>query len=278
MKTVATKSADGSYYTLSGSKMWITNSAEAGIFLVFANLDPSKGYKGISCFLVEREMGVEVMAREKKLGIKASSTCTVNFDDIKVPAANLIGEEGKGYKYAIEILNEGRIGIAAQMVGIAQGAFDLAVPYTFQRKQFGQAVGTVRLDTLELGLTRRSSRECSSTSRRCRSRLKPRDYSRTTHPGSRRRASRSRCRPQWRSCTLPRSPRRHLELRSSGPVESDSPCVTTCVYDTPDLFPAHDRNREVLARLEDWSHLRGNVQHPASNDRYVAAFPSTSER
>ncbi|GAA5869809.1 hypothetical protein JCM1840_007642 [Sporobolomyces johnsonii] len=141
LKTQAKKSEDGSYYTISGSKMWITNSAEAEIFLVFATLDPSKGYKGISCFLVEKEMGVQIAKKEKKLGIRASSTCTLNFDDIKVPAENLIGEEGQGYKYAIEILNEGRVGIAAQMVGLAQGAFNKAVPYTFERKQFGQAVG-----------------------------------------------------------------------------------------------------------------------------------------
>ncbi|GAA5831998.1 hypothetical protein JCM3766R1_003680 [Sporobolomyces carnicolor] len=142
LKTTAKKSKDGSYYTISGSKMWITNSAEAEIFLVFATLDPSKGYKGISCFLVEKEMGVEIAKKEKKLGIRASSTCTLNFDDVKVPAENLIGEEGQGYKYAIEILNEGRVGIAAQMVGIAQGSFNKSVPYTFDRKQFGQPVGT----------------------------------------------------------------------------------------------------------------------------------------
>ncbi|KWU47499.1 acyl-CoA dehydrogenase NM domain-like protein [Rhodotorula sp. JG-1b] len=141
LKTTAKKSEDGSYYTLNGSKMWITNSAEADIFLVFATLDPSKGYKGISCFVVEKEMGIQIAKKEKKLGIRASSTCTLAFDDVKVPAENLLGEEGKGYKYAIEILNEGRVGIAAQMVGLAQGAFDKAVPYTFERKQFGQAVG-----------------------------------------------------------------------------------------------------------------------------------------
>ncbi|GAA5854617.1 hypothetical protein JCM8547_004910 [Rhodosporidiobolus lusitaniae] len=142
LKTTAKKSEDGSYYTLSGSKMWITNSAEAEIFLVFATLDPSKGYKGISCFVVEKDMGVEIAKKEKKLGIRASSTCTLNFDDVKVPAENLLGEEGVGYKYAIEILNEGRVGIAAQMVGLAQGAFDKSVPYTFERTQFGQTVGS----------------------------------------------------------------------------------------------------------------------------------------
>lgn len=141
MKTTAKKSQDGSHYVLNGSKMWITNAAEASIYLVFANQDPSKGYKGISCFLVEKDMGVEIAKKEQKLGIRASSTCTLNFDDLKVPAENLVGKEGEGYKIAIQILNEGRIGIAGQMVGLAQGAFNVAVPYTYQRSQFGKPVG-----------------------------------------------------------------------------------------------------------------------------------------
>jgi alkylation response protein AidB-like acyl-CoA dehydrogenase len=121
--------------------MWITNSYEAEIFLVFANVDPSKGYKGITCFIVEKDMGVKVSKKEIKLGIRASSTCSLSFDDVAVPKENVLGEIGKGYKYAIEILNEGRIGIAAQMIGLAQGVFDQALPYTYQRKQFGTAVG-----------------------------------------------------------------------------------------------------------------------------------------
>ncbi|KAI7852404.1 acyl-CoA dehydrogenase/oxidase [Circinella umbellata] len=132
---------NGDHYVLNGSKMWITNSGEADIFLVFANVDPSKGYKGITCFVVEKEMGVEIAKKESKLGIRASSTCVLNFDDIKVPKENVLGEVGKGYKYAIEILNEGRIGIAAQMLGIAQGAYDIALPYLFQRKQFNTHIG-----------------------------------------------------------------------------------------------------------------------------------------
>lgn len=120
---------------------WITNSWEAEIFLVFANVDMSKGYKGITCFVVPRS-DVKIAKKEQKLGIRASSTCTVAFDDVKVSAENVIGGEGKGYKIAIEILNEGRIGIAGQMIGLAQGAFEKAVPYTYERKQFGQAVGT----------------------------------------------------------------------------------------------------------------------------------------
>ncbi|KAJ3098684.1 hypothetical protein HDU97_003801 [Phlyctochytrium planicorne] len=131
----------GDYYLLNGTKMWITNSYEADIFLVFANIDPSKGYKGITCFIVEKDMGVKIAKKEIKLGIRASSTCGLSFDDIKVPAENVLGEVGKGYKYAIEILNEGRIGIAAQMLGLAQGVFDEALPYMFQRKQFGTLIG-----------------------------------------------------------------------------------------------------------------------------------------
>ncbi|KZV68927.1 acyl-CoA dehydrogenase NM domain-like protein [Peniophora sp. CONT] len=133
---------DGDDYIINGSKMWITNSYEADIFLVFANVDPSKGYKGITCFLATKDMGIQIAKKEEKLGIRASSTCTLNFDDVRVPAANIIGGLGLGYKIAIAILNEGRIGIAAQMLGLARGAFDKAVPYTYERKQFGQPVGT----------------------------------------------------------------------------------------------------------------------------------------
>lgn len=114
LKTKAIKTEDG--YRISGSKMWITNAMESGIFIVFANLDPSKGYKGITAFIVEKhDKGFSIAKKEKKLGIKASSTCVVNFDDVEIPKDRLLGEEGQGYKYAIGILNEGRIGIAAQM-------------------------------------------------------------------------------------------------------------------------------------------------------------------
>ncbi|KAJ9120901.1 hypothetical protein QFC22_002836 [Naganishia vaughanmartiniae] len=141
LQTTAKLDESGDNYILNGSKMWITNSGEAEIFLVFANVDPSKGYKGITCFAVEKEMGVVIAKKEKKLGIKASSTCLLSFDDVKVPKENVVGEVGKGYKIAIDILNEGRIGIAAQMIGLAQGAFDQAVTYAYTRKQFGKAVG-----------------------------------------------------------------------------------------------------------------------------------------
>ncbi|KAG5358305.1 Short/branched chain specific acyl-CoA dehydrogenase [Yarrowia sp. B02] len=140
MKSRATKTDDG--YILNGSKMWITNAAEAELFIVFANLDPSKGYKGITAFVVEKDMGVQIAKKEQKLGIRASSTCVLNFEDVFIPKENLLGEEGKGYKIAIECLNEGRIGIAAQMLGLAGGAFKKATGYAFNdRKQFGQYIG-----------------------------------------------------------------------------------------------------------------------------------------
>ncbi|GFZ44980.1 hypothetical protein JCM24511_02706, partial [Saitozyma sp. JCM 24511] len=141
LQTTAKLDKSGDFYVLNGSKCWISNSGEAETFLVFANVDPSKGYKGITCFALSKDMGVEIAKKEKKLGIRSSSTCVLSFDDVKVPKENIVGEIGKGYKIAIEILNEGRIGIAAQMIGLAQGAFDHAVGYAYQRKQFGKLVG-----------------------------------------------------------------------------------------------------------------------------------------
>lgn len=132
----------GDHWELNGSKMWITNAGEAGLFLVMANVDPSAGYRGITCFLVERDQeGFSVGKKEDKLGIRASSTCPLTLEGVKVPKNRVVGEVGKGYKIAIEILNEGRIGIASQMLGIAQGAFDATLPYLFERKQFGSAIG-----------------------------------------------------------------------------------------------------------------------------------------
>lgn len=125
LATKAEKTSSG--YKINGSKMWITNSLEAGFFIVFANMDPSKGYKGITAFIVEKGTpGFAISKKEKKLGIKASSTCVVTFDDVEIPHDHLLGEEGQGYKYAIGLLNEGRIGIAAQMTGLALGAWENA--------------------------------------------------------------------------------------------------------------------------------------------------------
>ena len=134
--------ATGDRFSISGRKLWITNAAEAGVFLVFATIDASAGYKGITCFLVERNTpGFRIGKKEDKLGIRASSTCELIFDECLVPRANVMGEPGKGYKIAIETLNEGRIGIGAQMVGLAQGALEHSLQYAKERKQFGKAIG-----------------------------------------------------------------------------------------------------------------------------------------
>jgi alkylation response protein AidB-like acyl-CoA dehydrogenase len=133
--------AAGSGYVLQGRKLWITNANEADLFVVFATVNPEAGYKGITAFLVERGTpGFTVGKKEDKLGIRASSTCELIFDECTVPAANVIGEVGKGYKVAIETLNEGRIGIGAQMLGLAAGALDHAITYTKERKQFGKSI------------------------------------------------------------------------------------------------------------------------------------------
>jgi alkylation response protein AidB-like acyl-CoA dehydrogenase len=139
MATRATAAGDG--WTISGRKLWITNSHEANLFIVFATVDPLAGYHGVTAFLVERGFpGFTIGRKEDKLGIRASSTCELLFDDCPVPATNVLGETGKGYKLAIETLNEGRIGIGAQMVGLAQGALDHAIAYTKERQQFGKAI------------------------------------------------------------------------------------------------------------------------------------------
>jgi alkylation response protein AidB-like acyl-CoA dehydrogenase len=140
LKTRAVK--DGNDFVLTGRKLWITNAAEAGIFLVMANADPDAGYRGITSFIVERGMpGFSIGKKEDKLGIRASSTCELVLDSVRVPATNVVGEVGRGYKIAIETLNEGRIGIGAQMIGIAQGALEDTLGYTRERQQFGKSIG-----------------------------------------------------------------------------------------------------------------------------------------
>lgn len=140
LTTRAVEDAGG--YRLTGRKLWITNAAEADIFLLFATIDPAAGYRGITCFLIERQMpGFQVGKKEDKLGIRASSTCELILDDVRVGRDQVMGEIGKGYKIAIETLNEGRIGIAAQMLGLAEGALDHALKYARERKQFGKRIG-----------------------------------------------------------------------------------------------------------------------------------------
>jgi len=136
----ARQATDGEWI-LNGRKLWITNANEAGVFIVFANINPEAGYRGITAFIVERGFnGFTVGKKEDKLGIRASSTCELLFEDCRVPRANVLGEVGKGYKVAIETLNEGRIGIGAQMVGLAQGALDATIKYVKERTQFGRTI------------------------------------------------------------------------------------------------------------------------------------------
>ncbi len=139
---LATKAEDKSdHWVLNGQKLWITNAFEAGVFIVFANANPDAGYKGITAFLIERDFpGFTVGKKEDKLGIRASSTCELILEDCRVPKENVLGEIGKGYKIAIETLNEGRIGIGAQMIGVARGALEHTIAYTKDRKQFGKPV------------------------------------------------------------------------------------------------------------------------------------------
>ena len=132
---------DGNDYVLTGRKLWITNAREAGLFIVLANANPVAGYRGITAFLIEHDRpGLQVGKKEDKLGIRASSTCELLLDECRVPKANILGEPGRGYKVAIETLNEGRIGIGAQMVGLAQAALDHALAYVQERTQFGKAI------------------------------------------------------------------------------------------------------------------------------------------
>ena len=149
---LATKAVDtGDHWELTGQKLWITNGNEAEIFIVFATIDPVAGYKGITAFIVEKGFeGFTVGKKEDKLGIRASSTTELIFDGCKVPKENVLGEVGKGYKVSIETLNEGRIGIGAQMLGIAQGAYECALKYTQEREQFGQSINSFQAVQFQL--------------------------------------------------------------------------------------------------------------------------------
>jgi butyryl-CoA dehydrogenase/short/branched chain acyl-CoA dehydrogenase len=141
----------GDHWLLNGQKLWITNGKESNLFIVITTVDPSAGYKGITAFIVEKGFpGFSIGKKEDKLGIRASSTTELIFEDCHVPKENLLGEVGKGYKVAIETLNEGRIGIAAQMLGLAQGAWDCAAKYSKERKQFGQAIANFQAVSFDL--------------------------------------------------------------------------------------------------------------------------------
>jgi short/branched chain acyl-CoA dehydrogenase len=140
---MATRAEDrGDHFVLTGRKLWITNAAEAGLYLLFANARPEAGYKGITAFLIERDFpGFQVGKKEDKLGLRASSTCELILDNCHVPRENVLGEVGQGYKFAMETLNEGRIAIGAQMIGLSRAALEHSVAYAKERKQFGKTIG-----------------------------------------------------------------------------------------------------------------------------------------
>jgi len=154
LTTRATEKED--HFSITGRKLWITSAREGGLFVLFATVNPELGHKGVTAFLIERDFpGFQVGRKEDKLGIRASSTCELILDDCRVPKDNVLGEVGKGYKVAIETLNEGRIGIAAQMTGLSQGALDLALAYARERKQFGKPIGDfqgVQFDLAEMAV------------------------------------------------------------------------------------------------------------------------------
>src|ERR1051325_6148023 len=139
---MATRAADqGDHFLVTGRKLWITNAAEAGLYLLFANATPEAGYRGITAFIIERDFaGFQVGKKEDKLGLRSSSTCELILDNCRVPRENVLGQVGKGYKIAIETLNEGRIAIGAQMLGLARGSFEYGVKYTQERTQFGRSI------------------------------------------------------------------------------------------------------------------------------------------
>ncbi|HWE53055.1 MAG TPA: acyl-CoA dehydrogenase [Bryobacteraceae bacterium] len=149
---LATTATDkGDHFVLNGRKLWISNAAEAGVFVLFANANPSAGYRGITAFIVEKAFaGFSTGRKEDKLGLRASSTCELILDQCQVPKENVLGEVGQGYKIAIETLNEGRIGIGAQLTGLARGALDHAVKYAKERKQFGKAIAEFQAVQLDL--------------------------------------------------------------------------------------------------------------------------------
>src|ERR671916_3100561 len=152
----------GDHYELTGQKLWITNGNEAGLFIVFANANPEAGYRGITAFVVEKgSEGFSVGKKENKLGIRASSTTEIILDGCRVPKENVLGEAGKGYKVSIETLNEGRIGIGAQMIGLARGAFEAALSYTGERAQFGKHINQfqgVQFQLAEMGVELEAAR------------------------------------------------------------------------------------------------------------------------
>ena len=239
-----TARADGDSFLLNGSKLWISNAAEAGLFIVFATVDSALGYKGITAFLVPRDTpGFVIGKKEDKLGIRASSTCELRFNDCRIPAANVLGEIGKGYKIAIETLNEGRIGIAAQMLGLAQGAWSHAAKYTQERKQFGKAIAEFQAVQFSLA-------EMATEIEACR--LMVYDTARRKMAG------------------VPYVKQAAMTKYFVSQVAERVASTAVELFGGVRLCKGLSR-REALPRCKDWSHLRGHLQHAAGYDRQ--AYP-----
>ena len=231
----------GDHWVLNGQKLWITNAAEAGVFIVFANANPDAGYKGITAFIIERDFpGFTVGKKEDKLGIRASSTCELILEDCRVPKENVLGEAGKGYKIAIETLNEGRIGIGAQMIGVARGALEHAIAYVKERKQFGQPIAEFQGVQFQIAEAATRARGGAPD-------------------GLQRRAPEGRrSKPFLREAAM-------AKLFSSQVVREGDVAGGAALR----RQRLHEgvSGREVLARLEGRTDLRGNVEHAARHDR-----------
>ena len=240
----ATKDDGGDGYRLTGTKLWITNGDEAGLFIVFATVDPDAGYKGITAFIVERDFeGFTVGKKEDKLGIRASSTNELILEDCVVPKANVLGKIGKGYKIAIETLNEGRIGIGAQMIGIATGALEHAMSYTKERKAFGKPIAEFQGVQFQLA-------QCATELEAARLLV----YN-AARPARRARAVSGR---SGDGQTL------FFASCRTGNLASDRALRWLWLHQG---LPG----REVLARCQDWRDLRRDVQLATANDREVLA-------
>ena len=229
---------------INGRKLWITNGNEAGVFIVFANVKPDAGYRGITAFMVERGLpGFTVGKKEDKLGIRASSTCELILEDCRVHKSQILGEVGKGYKVAIETLNEGRIGIGAQMIGLAKGALGHAVQYTKERKQFGKAIAEFQLVQGQLA---RMATEVEAARLLVYNAARLRDAGKPflTEAAM---AKLYSSEVAERVTSTGRQPLRRLRLRQGLP------------------------GREALARREDRPDLRRHVEHAAGDDREAVA-------
>ena len=278
---------EGGDYVLNGEKMWISNSEQAGVFLVMANAAPERGYKGITCFVVPADSpGLSLGPAEDKLGIRASSTCPLRLDGVRVPASAVLGEFGKGYKYAIEILNEGRIGIGAQMIGLAAGALDRTMPYLHERQQFGSRVADfqgVQHQVAQLATELEAARLLVYNAARLKESGMP--------------VVKEAAMAKLYSSQVAEDPETSPHTRIPPAASCDHNPIPTLSpkpfsYSKPPLFAGGGEGgvqvrrasrrrrlhqivwcREALSRRQDWRYLRGHLQHSAEHHRQTDVRP-----